>query len=94
MKNDQVIKENKEDILERVLSNIEKVQAFNLMQEDYIDFKEITNTSDALVTLYELTRTKDAHILLGYTMDDMLNAISTDIKAILEDTYKSDKKVA
>lgn len=56
---------------------IERVQAFNLLLKDYMDFKtcnydDLTKNANALLVLNELERTKDEHILLSCQIDDLL----------------------
>ena len=73
----------------------EQIQAYNLLQEDYIDYIKNNNVKelrgigedknpliiDALV-LHELKRTYDAHILLSYEIDNKVREIEKHIQAI------------
>ena len=73
----------------------EQIQAYNLLQEDYIDYIKNNNVkelrgigedknpliTDALV-LRELQRTHDAHILLSYEIDNKIKEINKHIQAI------------
>ena len=87
-KNEQIIKD-----LERVICNLEKVQAFNNLQEDFINFNVYddgkSTEENALLTLNELKRTQNDHLLLSYTIDDYLresiNKVSNSLRKITKD---------
>jgi len=69
------------DDLEKISVYLEKVKDLNKIQEDYIDFKDITDIkkenvkSEAFKTLYELNRTKQSHLTLSYVIEDYINVM-------------------
>lgn len=77
--------QNIQDKLNDLAVLIERVQAFNTLIKDYIDFKEfkyedLTKNDNALLVLNELNRTKQEHILLNCQIDELLNTALTKIE--------------
>ena len=86
--------------LEQVSIIIDRVEDFNKLQEDYIDFSIYEDNKDggkdlrdsALLTLNELLRTKESHLSLCYQMTDLLKDANDTLEKSLRKLYKEIKE--
>lgn len=89
--------ENKQIIrdIENIRAKVNDVMDLNILQRDYIDFKVYDSQEgqevDALLTINELLRTQDSHIVVNEVMTRLLK----EIDKVLDDTinnYYGNKK--
>ncbi len=89
--------ENKQIIrdIENIRAKVNDVMDVNILQRDYIDFKVYDSKEgqevDALLTINELLRTQDSHIVVNEVMTRLLK----EIDKVLDDTinnYYGNKK--
>ena len=89
--------ENKQIIrdIENIRAKVNDVMDLNILQRDYIDFKVYDSKEgqevDALLTINELLRTQDSHIVVNEVMTRLLK----EIDKVLDDTinnYYGNKK--
>ena len=85
--------ENKIKEMEAISIFLEEIEHLNLLQEDYIDFREYEDeakgnlSTNALLTLNELRRTKKEHITLSHVIEEKIEKANEIVETLLREMY-------
>lgn len=80
--------------MEAISIFLEEIDHLNLLQEDYIDFREYEDEAkgnlsvNALLTLNELRRTKKEHITLSHVIDEKIEKANELVETLLRKMYE------
>lgn len=91
--------ENKIKEMEAISVFLEEIEHLNLLQEDYIDFQEYKDeakgdlSTNALLTLNELRRTKKEHITLSHVIDEKIEKANEIVETLLKEMYSKQNEL-